>query len=49
MNTVKIMYWEDDGSWIGYLDVGSKASSADEFAAFLNELRGLGYLVEPEG
>jgi putative ABC transport system substrate-binding protein len=30
---------------IGYLDVGSKDASADELAAFLDQLRGLGYGV----
>jgi predicted RNase H-like HicB family nuclease len=42
MNTVKIVYWEDDGTWLGYLqdypDYWSQANTLDDLKEHLRDL-----------
>jgi predicted RNase H-like HicB family nuclease len=42
MNTVKIMYWEEDGSWIGYLqdypDYWTQGDTLDDLRDHLKDL-----------
>lgn len=42
MNTVKIVVWEDDGAWIGYLqdypDYWTQGENLDDLKAHLKDL-----------
>jgi hypothetical protein len=42
MTTVKIVYWEDDGSWIGYLqdfpDYRTQGDTLDDLREHLKDL-----------
>jgi predicted RNase H-like HicB family nuclease len=42
MNTIKIVYWEDDGAWLGYLqdypDYWTQGETLDELKEHLKDL-----------
>ncbi|HEX6040042.1 type II toxin-antitoxin system HicB family antitoxin [Longimicrobium sp.] len=42
MNAVRMIYWEEDGAWLGYLeafpDCWTQGESLDEFKEHLEEL-----------
>ncbi len=42
MNTIKIVYWEDDGAWLGYLqdypDYWTQGETLDDLKEHLKDL-----------